>query len=88
MSRFNALPRLRYVLMTLSTLLSLPGRLQTCGLTGESVSPVLVCMISMPGDPFPPDVVLLGDLIELVPEVLVQDRLSIGSYPAIKLPFG
>src|SRR2546428_6895533 len=34
----------------------------------------------------PPDIVLLGDLIELVPKILIQDRLAIRFEPTGRLP--
>ena len=55
----------------------------TDSLKGKLVRTVLVCVVAMPGNPLPPDVVLLSNLVESIPKVLAQNRLTIRFEPAI-----
>ena len=68
--------------MIYSSLRSLRG-LCTGSLNGQLVRTVLVCVVTVPGNPFPLDLVLLSNLVELIPQVLVQDRLAIRPQPAV-----
>src|SRR5206468_1787278 len=61
-------------------------RVRARSLKRQMVRTVLVRVVAMAGDPFPLDLVLLGDLIKLVPKVLVQDRLAIRLEPRVWLP--
>jgi len=45
------------------------------------VRTVLICVIPMSGNPLPLNLMLLSNLVELIPQVLVQDRLTIGPEP-------
>ena len=60
--------------------------LHTCSLKTQLVRTVLVRVVAMPGNPFLLDLVVLSNLVELIPQVLVQNRLAVGPDPAVSFP--
>lgn len=57
-------------------------------LKGQLVRAVLVGVVGMSGCAFPLNLVLLRELIELIPKILVQDGLAIAPDPVVRLPSG
>ncbi len=49
----------------------------------QCVRAILISVVCVAGSPLPMDFMSSGELVELAPEVLVQDRLTIEFQPAV-----
>jgi hypothetical protein len=54
----------------------------------QLVAAALVRVVPMSCDPFPSGLVLVSNLVELIPQVVVQNGLAIRLYPTVGLPPG